>query len=161
MEMSYINETEKTPQTISFPCSLSLSFFFPFPFDPWNQWNNSFWLWWELILKQQQQQHMLLQWLRITLEVTMPHWCSCTDQRGIMLTAHPASPLAPAQHRYWSTAMHRHRCCSKWPGKNIPEGNCTGAAKLLLASLSWLCCLVNPSNFFTWKPDPHQISLCL
>lgn len=33
MEMSHISEMEKTPQTISFPCSLSL-FFFSFRLIP-------------------------------------------------------------------------------------------------------------------------------
>lgn len=48
-------------------------------------------------------------------------WCFCTDQRGAMLTAHPVPPpLAPVQHRYWTTATHshahcKHRCCSERP----------------------------------------------
>lgn len=71
--------------------------------------------------------------LRTALEVTITtNWGLCTDQRGAVLTAHPASPLASAQHRH---SPCKHRCCSEWPGKNIPAGNYTGAAKLLLGSL--------------------------
>jgi len=71
-----------------------------------------------------------------------------------MLTALPVLQLAAIQHRYWCTALCRHthckhRRCGEWPWKRILESNHTGAAKSVLASLSWLCCLKNSSNFLT------------
>lgn len=159
MEMSHISEMEKTPQTILFPCP------FPFFLSVWS-------------LKSMKQLPLIL--VKADTETPEVYVIAVTQYNAGgdislillhrpkwgMLTAHPVLQLAPIQHRYWSTALCRHthckhRCRGGWPWKSIPEGNYTGAAKLVLASLLWLWCLINPSNFLTWNPNPHQISLCL
>lgn len=160
MEMSHISETEKSPQTISFPCPL---------------------LFFLSVSSLKSMKQLPLTLVEADTETPEAYVIAVTQynaggdnasliflQRSKwgMLTAHPVLQMAPIQHRYWSTVLCRHihckhRPCGGWPWKNIPEGNYTGAAKSVLASLSWLCCLINPSNFLTWNPNPHQASLCL